>query len=301
MAEASQTERRVIVGVDGSAGSVVALQWALEHADHLGAIEPVMAFVSGLYAYGFEPIEDADDRGGHYRHEATDRLRAFLQEHGPSLVDAGSVIEDRAGAGLVEAARGSELLVVGTRGWGSRVDLSLGSVGAYCARHSVVPVALIPPVIPTLHDHLEVVVGFDGSDHARTALAWVLTHVRRSAKVTVVRAFMSASVVGDPLSPPPETSEASARRELEDGVTAVLEDLPAHPSVELLALPGDPREVLRTAGADADVLVVGSRGHGVLDQLLLGSVAAALVHHPTIPTIVVPHHGVPEGVEAQSE
>ncbi len=301
MAETSQTARKVIVGVDGSAGSAVALQWALDHADHLGAIEPVMAFVSGLYAYGFEPIEDAGDRGGHYRHEAIDRLRTFLQDACPSLVDAGSVIEDRAGAGLVEAAKGAELLVVGTRGWGSRVDLSLGSVGAYCARHSVVPVALIPPVSPAVHDHLQVVVGFDGSQHARTALAWALTHVRRSAQVTAVRAYTSASVVGDPLSPAPETSEASALRELEHGVAAVLADLPAYPSVELLVVPGDARKALRTAGADADVLVVGSRGHGVLDQLLLGSVAAALVHHPTIPTIVVPHHGLRAEVGTASE
>jgi nucleotide-binding universal stress UspA family protein len=291
----------VTVGVDGSAGSAVALQWAVEHADHLGAIVPVMAFGSGLYAYGYGPIEDPGDRGGPYRSEAIDRLRAFLNEHCPSLADAGSVIEDRPGAGLVDAARASELLVVGTRGWSSRVDLSLGSVGAYCARHSAVPVALIPPVIPEVHDHLDVVVGFDGSQHARTALVWALTHLRRSAQVTVVRAYTSASVVGDPLSPPPEISETSASRELEDGVSAVLGDLPVHPPVELLVLPGDAREALRSVGADADVLVVGSRGHGVLDQLLLGSVAAALVHHPTVPTIVVPHHGTRTGADATRE
>ncbi len=295
------SDRTVVVGVDGSAGSAAALQWALDHADHLGVIEPVMTFVSGLYGHGFGSIEDPDDRGGHYRHEAIERLRMFLEVHCPSLVDVGSVIEDRAGAGLVEAAKGAELLVVGTRGWGSRVDLSLGSVGAYCARHSVVPVALIPPVSPAVDDHLEVVVGFDGSQHARTALAWALTHLRRSAKVTAVRAFTSASVVGDPLSPKPETSEASALRELEHGVAAVLADLPAYPSVDLSVIPGDARGALRAAAADADVLVVGSRGHGVLDQLLLGSVAAALVHHPTIPTIVVPHHGRREGATAPSE
>ena len=301
MTETLQSERRVVVGVDGSAGSAVALQWAVDHAEHLGTIQPVMTFVSGLYEYGFGSIEDPDDRGGPYRSQAIERLRMFLELHCPSLVDVGSVIEDRAGAGLVEAAKGAELLVVGTRGWGSRVDLSLGSVGAYCARHSVVPVALIPPVSPPVDDHLEVVVGFDGSLHARVALAWALTHLRRSAKVTVVRAFTSTSVVGDPLSPSPETSEASALRELEDEVAAVLADLEAHPSGELLVIPGDARKALRTAAADADVLVIGSRGHGVLDQLLLGSVATALVHHPTIPTIVVPHHGSRTGAEAVAE
>jgi nucleotide-binding universal stress UspA family protein len=64
--------------------------------------------------------------------------------------------------------------------------------------------------------------------------------------------------------------------------------MPAHPPVEMLVLAGDPRAVLLSASADADLLVVGSRGHGVLEHLLLGSVASALAHHPTVPTIVVP-------------
>lgn len=280
----------MIVGIDGSPGSAAALRWAVDHADQPGVVEPVMAYAGGLYAYGFGAIEESDGSDGPYRNDAFLRLRAFLQEHAPELTDAGVVIEDRAGAGLVEAARGSELLVVGTRGWSSRVDLSLGSVGAYCARHSTVPVALIPPDVPPLHDHLDVVVGFDGSPHAKAALRWTLTHLRRSAKVIAVRVYTSEAVVGEPLSPSPEISELRARQELEDGVAAVLSHLQAHPAVELLVVPGDPRAALRTASIDADLLVVGARGHGALDRLLLGSVAAALVHHPTIPTIVVPHH-----------
>jgi nucleotide-binding universal stress UspA family protein len=281
----------VVVGVDGSAGSAVALQWAIDHADHLGVVEPVMVFATGLYAWGFGPLEGDDERGGAYRDDAILRLRAFLLEHAPSLVDVGRVVEGRAGAALIEAAAGSELLVVGTRGWSSRIDLSIGSVGAYCARHSTVPVALIPPQAPPLHDRLDVVVGFDGSPHARTALQWVLAHVRRSARVTAVRVYTSEAVVGDPSSPSPEMSEASARRELEGEVAAVLTDFHTHPEVELLVAPGDPRAALRAAADDADLLVIGSRGLGALDQLLIGSVAVALAHHPTVPTIVIPESG----------
>lgn len=291
MTESSRADRIVIVGVDGSDGSVVALRWALEHADQLGNVEPVMAFMSGLFGEGLGVTEGSDE--GPYRSEAVRRLQAFLQEHAPRLVDAGVVIEHRAGPGLVKAARSAELLVVGTRGWSSRVDLSVGSVGAYCARHATVPVALIPQSVPPIHEHLDVVVGFDGSAHAQTALRWTLTHLRRSAVVVAVRAFTSESVVGEPLSPSPGNSEAQARQELEAGVAEVLRDFDGHPAVELLAVPGDPRVVLRTASDDADLLVVGSRGHGVLDRLLLGSVASALAHHPTLPTIVVPHHSAP--------
>jgi nucleotide-binding universal stress UspA family protein len=281
----------VIVGVDGSAGSAIALQWALDHADHLGEIVPVMAFAAGLYASGFGPLEGDDERGGPYRDDAIWRLRAFLLEHAPSIVDVGRVVEGRAGAVLLDAAVGSELLVVGSRGLSSRVDLSVGSVGAYCARHSTVPVALIPPEVPALHHGLDVVVGFDGSPHAVSALQWALGHLRHSARVTVVRVYTSEAVAGDPLSPSPEESEAVVRRELEAEVEAVLTDFPTHPEVELLVVPGDPRAALRAAVGAADLLVIGSRGLGALDQLLIGSVAIALAHHPTVPTIVVPDHG----------
>ena len=292
MAAELDGDRTVVVGIDGSTGSTAALQWAVDHADHLGAIVPTMTFVTGLYGYGFDPDDGSMDRGGPYRQEAVERLGVFLQDHQPSLVGAGSVIEGRAGAALVDAAVHSELLVVGTRGWGSRVDLSIGSVGAYCARYSNVPVAVIPSVAPVVHDHLDVVVGFDGSEHAINALRWTLTHLRRDANVFVVWAYASGSIVGDPLSPSPESAELAAGRELREAEAPVLEEFADHPSVDLVVAPGDPREVLRTAAVDADVLVVGSRGHGVMEHLLLGSVASALVHHPTIPTIVVPHrHG----------
>lgn len=282
---ADSSIRFVVVGVDGSSGSAVALRWALDHADHVGDIEPVTTFVTGAMVREAGSSDAGDEP---YRSEATRQLRAFLESHAPWLVDAGVVLEGRAGPGLVKAATAAELLVVGTRGWGDRADLSVGSVGSYCVRHSTVPVALIPAEVRALHDHLDVVVGFDGSAHSRDALRWTLGHLRRSARVTVVRAFTDESVAGEVLRPPQGRAEDSARRELEHGVAAVLDHVPGHPPVETAVLPGDPRAVLRSASAGADLLVVGARGHGVLELLLLGSVASALAHHPTVPTIVVP-------------
>jgi len=286
MSELSTGDRIVTVGLDGSAGSAAALRWALDHADELGTIIPVMTFVTGPFVYGFGDVDGPDRNAEPYRSEATVHLERFLQEHAPSLAGTGAVIESRAGPGLVHLAEGSELLVVGTRGWSARGGLALGSVGAYCARHSSVPVALIPHGARPVHEHLDVVVGFDGSAHAHGALRWTLTHVRRSARVVAVRAY--ESVIGEPLSLSPEDAEARAREELEAGVAAVLSDLDGHPPVELHVMHGDPRGALRAASDDADLLVVGSRGQGVLDRLLLGSVASALAHHPTVPTIVVP-------------
>lgn len=283
-------DRIVVVGVDGSAGSAVALRWALDHADQLGAIEPVMTFVTGPLERDLAPAADPDGPEEPYRDDAVERLHNFLEVNAPTLVDAGVVIEQRPGPGLVKAARPAELLVVGTRGWSGRLDLSIGSVGAYCVRHATVPIALIPHDVPPVHDHLDVVVGVDGSTHSSSALRWVLTHLRRSARVTVVRAFADDHVIGEPLVSSSGQAEATARAELERQVAAVVRALPErHPEVGLAAAPGDPRSVLRRVGSDADLLVIGARGHGILDHLLLGSVASALAHHPTVPTVVVPH------------
>ena len=133
------------------------------------------------------------------------------------------------------------------------------------------------------------VVGVDGSPQSAHALRWALDHVQRTAVVTAVQVTTAGPIPGEPLSPDASEIEAAARRELEALVAAVVAEAEGHPEVDPLVVSGDPREELGSAVAGTDLLVVGARGHGMIHRLLLGSVAMALVHHPTLPTIVVPH------------
>lgn len=275
----------VVVGIDGSPGSAAALRWARVHADRLGDVVPVMTFVSGAFEYGFDPGANGEP----YRSEAVLRLTTFLEEHAPELVEAAAVVEQRAGPGLVAAAEHAALLVVGARGWSDRSDRSVGSVGAYCARHAHVPVAIVPEDVPPLGDRLSVVVGIDGSPHSVHALQWTLDHVRRDALVTAVIATESGPIVGDPLSPSAEEVGAAALADLERCVAPVAAEAEGRPSIDLLAMSGDPREALVSAVPGADLVIVGARGHGLVHHLMLGSVSTALTHHPTLPTIVVPY------------
>ncbi len=65
-----------------------------------------------------------------------------------------------------------------------------------------------------------------------------------------------------------------------------------HPGVEVSAVvtEGDAAKVLVTAAKDADLLVVGTRGHGEIVGILLGSVSEYCTTHARCPVVVV-HHG----------
>lgn len=60
------------------------------------------------------------------------------------------------------------------------------------------------------------------------------------------------------------------------------------PSVNIRSVSGVPAEQLLKAAADADMLVVGSRGAGGFARLLLGSVSSQVVRHAHCPVVVIP-------------
>lgn len=59
--------------------------------------------------------------------------------------------------------------------------------------------------------------------------------------------------------------------------------------VEQSVLEGTPAQVLVEAAQGADLLVVGTRGHGGFTGLLLGSVSQQAAHHAPCPVVIVPH------------
>jgi nucleotide-binding universal stress UspA family protein len=69
----------------------------------------------------------------------------------------------------------------------------------------------------------------------------------------------------------------------------VLSGLQVRPeSVTVTAVHGIPAEEILNAGADADMIVVGSRGSGGFARLLLGSVSATVAEHAKVPVMILP-------------
>jgi nucleotide-binding universal stress UspA family protein len=127
----------------------------------------------------------------------------------------------------------------------------------------------------------KVVVGVDGSEHSRWALAWALTEARlRGVGCVLIHAWDSSRFPG------------AAPGMLADDANALLDsDLAfAHPSgvaVEGVLAFGPASQALIDASGDALLVVVGSRGRGGLASVLLGSVSSACVHHARCPVVVV--------------
>ncbi len=140
-----------------------------------------------------------------------------------------------------------------------------------------------------------VVVGVDGSDSAGAALAWALRQAwANGGRVTVVGAWQTPAMTGAAgygsymdLS---SFDLTGATQELLDkAVAAATADLPVGVTVPVTTsvVSGYAARELLRAAADADLLVVGSRGHGELSGMLLGSVGLHCVTHATCPVVVV--------------
>jgi nucleotide-binding universal stress UspA family protein len=137
---------RIVVGVDGSPESVAALRWAGEEARIRGAtLVAVTAWEnSQVAAMGMPGGLVPPDLSPQLKQGAEELQQAALREAGidPGEVE-GSVREGGAAGVLLDAARGSDMLVVGSRGHGGFKELMLGSVSQQCAHHAACPVVIV--------------------------------------------------------------------------------------------------------------------------------------------------------------
>lgn len=136
-----------------------------------------------------------------------------------------------------------------------------------------------------------IVVGVDGSEDADRALAYAIQEARRRDDPTIVAIhsfhLLTYSVgmeFGYSVPQPPEKLEAEAMDRLLRALDRAPKDVPIDPVV----VPDSPSHALIEAGRDADLLVIGSRGHGGFRGLLLGSTSLQVVTHAPCPVVVVP-------------
>jgi nucleotide-binding universal stress UspA family protein len=135
-----------------------------------------------------------------------------------------------------------------------------------------------------------IVVGVDGSAHARRALQWAAREAKlRGAHLSVIYAFTLPHLGGgQTLSTEVITRVRRDAQDLIENEIDALGETAAGLDVSCAAAEGAPAQVLLDAAAEAELLVVGSRGRGGFAALLLGSVSQQCTHHASCPVVVVP-------------
>ncbi len=137
-----------------------------------------------------------------------------------------------------------------------------------------------------------IVVGMDGSESAADALRWAAAEARlRSARLRVVHAWNVPTIAyaGSGFVPP-SSFEDDLRQAAEASLGQWLDDAKADlegVEVEHHATEGHSSTVLVEAAADADLVVVGSRGLGGFSELLLGSVSHEVAQRAHCPVVII--------------
>ena len=138
-----------------------------------------------------------------------------------------------------------------------------------------------------------IVVGVDGSEASKSALTWAIEEARmRGCGVLAVHAWQFPLVAfgdyggtGVPMLTPVDL-EKLAETTISETVAEIVGDDVSVP-VETSIRNGHPARELVEASKGADLLVVGSLGHGGFTGMLLGSVSGQIVHHATCPVVII--------------
>jgi nucleotide-binding universal stress UspA family protein len=274
----------IVVGIDGSDESRLALRWALAVAQPASTpvrvVEswsyPRLSVVSG--AGDLAPPEEMDRR-------AVEDLEAVVADecgHVPDHVWAEALRGSPAGA-LLQAVTPQSMLVLGSRGVGGFTGLLLGSVSRECAAHAPCPVVVVRGEEPVLEPGSLIVVGKDGSPGAATALEWAVgLGATKGAEVVTVHAWQpAASEVRPRLA---ERLKSSAQAAVEAWTEEVSDGLRA------IEVEGDPRDRLVDVAqaTKARLIVVGRGEPGGIGGRRMGGVAGALLEDSPSPVAVIP-------------
>ncbi len=133
-----------------------------------------------------------------------------------------------------------------------------------------------------------IVCGIDGSPAGQRALDWALDEARsRHCRLRAVTVWSwdgieSTNAAGSPAEARHRAEEV-LHRSLDSALGASLE-----PEVERLVVQGRPSEQLCTAALDAELLVMGSHGHGTVHDALVGSTSLHVLRHAPCPVVVLP-------------
>ena len=298
-------KHRVVVGTDGSANAGRAVAWAAAQALRTGSVlEVVTGFGSG---YVLTKPSDAKRAMS----QVLDSAQDIAEAAAPGVVVKRKSFQGSPESLLIQEAGAADLLVVGSRGLGGFKGRLLGSVSRRCVHRAPCPVLVVrgpdddaagpaeggtpaagpdggPAPDEPKPGRPRVVVGIDGSPSSIAAAEWAARQAELTdAVLEVVMAWELPTSYGMSLPIPSDWDpDHDTGVLLEKALEPVRDEYP-DVEIEAAVVEGHPSMILEKASNGADLLVVGSRGHGELTGMLLGSVSEHCVVHANCPVLVL--------------
>lgn len=279
----------IVVGYDGSSDADLALSWATATARLTD--RQVRVVVAGMDPDKRSVLDRDWDQS--IAQDAASRVEVVVNqaagENQPPSVTV-DVVDGEPLEVLLEAADGAAMVVVGSQGHGPIEGRWVGSVSQQLVGHAGSDAVV---VVRAAHHPgaKEIVVGVDGSPSSRRALDFACSRAEATGEsVTAVHAYRGLRGPNGGLGGSPSASDVeiidAAERTAAELIAGAAED---HPDVAMRATAvfGRASRVLPRLSDDASLIVVGTRGHNSLVQLVLGSVAQAALHRANCPVAVV--------------
>lgn len=292
----------VLVGVDGSAASLHALDWAAAEATAFGYTLQLVcsyalpSFTAASLDGGYAALDDSAIQEGARAVLAEAQARADAR----GVRATASIATGDAAGVLVELSRTARLAVVGTRGRGGFADRLLGTVSSALPAHAFCPTVVVPMQVRARGDDSEpplpnpvrrIVVGVDGSPASDAALRQAIREAQAwGAELTAVSGVPLGSGGSALAWLPAAVDHEAVLADVAEGLAVVVERaLIDFPGVEVKrhVLDGTAAALLTEFSTATDLVVVGSRGRGGFVGLLMGSTSQAVLHHAACPVMVV--------------
>ncbi|WP_072691637.1 universal stress protein [Rhodococcus marinonascens] len=286
--------RSVVVGVDGSESAMRAAVWAAAVA-HRRSVKLRLAHALSNPVYHYSeaaPLFQAEfaEEVERSAHEILDRAERRVRSEFPEVTVSSGTYPGPAGLALTRLSRHAPMVAVGSTGTGTVGSLVTGSTVARVLHRAGCPVTVIRSGTPSpVPDNRPVVVGVDGSELSSLAIAEAVDFATTfDVPLLAVHGWGIGDITGRYSA---LTMTNSSVVEDEQSVL-MAENLAGwrenDPDLQLTTVieRANPSELILKYAHDAQLVVVGSHGHGRLVGALLGSTSQNLLHHVTCPIMI---------------
>jgi nucleotide-binding universal stress UspA family protein len=287
----------IVVGVDDSPAAQAAVEWGARDAELRSiSLTLVHAISPSLTSWRNTPLPPGlaqwqQNHGRLLLDNAVKIVEKTCYHGGPAEIHT-EVLPSAAVPTLIDLSKDAEMVVTGSYGAGNSSGRRLGSVGSGLLRHAYCPVAIIHDGQPSTprHGRAPVLVGIDGSSAAELATAVAFDEAsHRNVGLIALHAWSDVDVSQWPGLDWP-AAESMSEQVIAERLASWQDQYP-NVKVSRIVVRDQPARQLVTHSAEAQLLVVGSRGRGGFEGMLAGSVSESVAHLARTPVIVVRHSG----------